>query len=355
MSKIALVCYVTAGHQVGSGHLVRSRTLIESLLLPYRLYVFGKELIIKEAFPKATYYDTSCGFSNEVSKLLIEYTTVILLIDSPTVPKEFWDIEHDRLLKITMDDYGGGHIRADIIVNGNADSSFGYTNLHSWTLMLSGLKYLPIRPEFTNVGKDRAINPKGRKVGFIIGSGEEAKNWAEVLFKLDIYENEWVDVKMVTASTMPNFKKIKQIGQANGISVITGLGVNEMVNFYFDSDVCVMTAGMCLYEALAAGTSTIAYPILSGMEKEVAYFEKRNVIVNLGKNGCNPKVITNAVNSLLDSPVERNEMYRKGRSLIDGKGVNRIAKVLMQFFSKIDRGLDKKEALKSIGKEILDQ
>ena len=352
MFKVALICYVTADHQVGAGHLVRSKALTESILFPHRLYVTGKGVLIKETFSNATYFNDTFSISDKIARLLVSNDYVMLLIDSPQVPHEVWGVEHERLLKITIDDYGGNHIRTDIIVNGNADSSSGYTGLSDWTLLLSGLKYLPIRPEFANVGNGRSINRTGRRVGFVIGSGADAQDWAEVILTLDINGNEWKDVIMVTSSSMPDFKKIKQSAKIKGISVVNGLNVNEMASFYSHCDVCVMTAGMCLYEALAAGTSVVAYPILSGMEKETAYFEKKKVIVNLGKKGFDPQTMTDTVNRLLDSAEERNQMYRMGRDLIDGKGVTRIAQVLMSVYSEVIKGLPKRKVLASIKKEI---
>lgn len=342
---VALVCYLNADHRVGSGHLVRSRAMIEALSFPYRLYTFEKKLLVQEAFSQAIFINDTGGIAKKITQLLSDHAFVILWVDSPEVPAEIWEIEHDRLLKVAIDDCGGDRIQADIVVNANAAASHAYNGLQEWTLLLTGLKYLPIRPEFGNVGKGRDLNPTGRRVGFVIGGGDAAQKWTREILSLEIVNNKWHNVRMITSRYMPDFEDVKRIGQAKGISVITGLNANEMASFYSSCDACVMSAGMCLYEALASGTPVVAYPILSGMETEVAYFEKRNVILNLGKKGGDPKTMTDTVNSLLDSPAKRNEFSRKGRSLVDGKGIFRVAQVLMRVHSMLVEGLDKKRVL----------
>jgi len=347
-----IVCYLPADQQVGSGHLVRSKSIIEAFSFPHQIYRSGNGDLLKETFPDGIELKDPDEFAASITRLISIHSLVILWVDAPEIPKQIREIEHERLLKIIVDDYGGFRVRADVIVNGNAGTSSGYNGLPDWALILEGLKYMPIRPEFSRAGNKKDNDRNGRRVGFVVGSGDEAAEWGNLLLSLNIGENKWSTASMVVPRTLPEFEDFLKRGNAVGITPVTGLDGNEMAAFYSSCDVCVMTAGMCLYEALAVGTPIVAYPVLPGMEKEAAYFESNNAILNLGKKGGDIKAISDAVNCLLDSSSRRTEMCRQGRRLFDGKGAFRISRMLLKVHAGIVGGGDKGNVLASVKKEI---
>lgn len=347
-TRVALVCYLDAGHKVGAGHLVRSQAVIEQLSFDHHLYTIGHSRLVRETFSAGDHITDAGNLKTTFCRLLSEYNLVILWVDLPVVPAWIWEYEHVRLLKVVVDDYGGNHIRADIIITPNAAASWGYTGLLEWALLLSGPKFLLLRPAFKQIRRVPDSRLTQRRVGFVAGSGAAAHQWVHGLLSLDPGAYGWSQVSMVVSKYIPDYQQIKHIGQAKGITVSSDLDAAEMASFYAGCDVCAMTAGMSLYEALAVGTPVLAFPILDGMAAEVAYFEKHHAIVNLGTEGGDLEKLAETVNSLLDSPARCRKMARAGRNLVDGKGVNRISRLLTRIHADLAAGMEKQQILFSL-------
>lgn len=329
MNDIAVISYLEADYDVGLGHAIRLHSLLEHFPYPYDHEVIGKGDAIRDIFPESEVH----GFQTDVGKLIKQTTEehhlTLLITDHPNVPVVMWEIEDESLLKIAIDDIGSSRLRSDIVVNCSACPQYHvYPNLPEWAVSLFGLRYLPLRPEFGNISAAESRPKNGQSLGFVTGSSFAAEEWVYFILSLDFERDGWSRARLIVSPTLRSFDKARGIGKEKGIEVQTNLTAREMVNFYNTCKVCVMTAGMALYEAFAAGATVIAYPTQPDMIPEAEYLEKQQMLINLGRNGDDRGVLTAAVDDLLKDGDKRQTLKKKLRKMVDGKGAERIAKVL---------------------------
>lgn len=347
MNDIAIISYLEVDHNVGLGHAVRLRTILDSLRWAYDHIIIGKGDWIRTVFPSGVICEFQSDLIKLIKKTTEEHRFTLVITDHPNVPVIMWEIEDKTLLKVAIDDVGSSRIRSDVVVNCSACTRYHvYPNLPEWAISLFGLRYLPLRSEFGNISAVTSHRRNGQSLGFVAGSSFAAEEWVYFILSLDFERDGWRGARLIVSPTLRNFDKVKKIGKEKGIEVKTDLTVREMVDFYSTLKVCVMTAGMALYEAFAAGVAVIAYPIQSDMIPETEYFEKRQMLINLGRDGNNSCVLTKVVDGLLKNDEKREMLRERLHGAVDGKGAERIGKILTEVVQDCLRGESKVAAVK---------
>lgn len=355
MNDIAIISYLEVDHNVGLGHAIRLHSLLDHFPYPYDHKVIGKGDAIRDIFPESEVHESQTNVRKLVKQTMEKHRLTLLITDHPNVPVIMWEIEDKTLLKIAIDDVGSSHISSDVVINCSACTQYHvYPNLPEWAISLLGLRYLPLRSEFGNISAITSRRRNGQSLGFVAGSSFAAEEWVYSILSLDFERDGWRGARLIVSPTLRNFDKARKIGKEKGIEVETDLTAREMVNFYSALKVCVMTAGMALYEAFAAGVAVIAYPIRPDMIPEAKYFEKQEMLINLGKNGNDPSVLTAAVDDLLKDGGKRQTLKKKLCKMVDGKGAERITKVLAEIVHDCLEGQDKITAIKKCKKVLTD-
>jgi UDP-2,4-diacetamido-2,4,6-trideoxy-beta-L-altropyranose hydrolase len=103
-----------------------------------------------------------------------------------------------------------------------------------------------------------------------------------------------------------------------------------------ESDISISAGGITLYELAATGTPTIVL-CEEPFEVETAKrMEKAGMCINLGyAKNLNKNGLTSTVLSLIRDKKQRENMSKKGKALVDGRGVHRVTRIILDSIQSI--------------------
>ncbi len=138
---------------------------------------------------------------------------------------------------------------------------------------------------------------------------------------LDAVPNAVVDVIIGCMSEFDAFDDIRVVEHRN---------ISDLAPFMRRSDVCICAAGTTLYELSAIGVPAIAVPIVDNQMPNAAGFMRLRLGLVVNKDVEMQEQLRAALDGLAQSPSRRRTYVSRMRSVIDGKGVERIAGIMYE-------------------------
>jgi UDP-2,4-diacetamido-2,4,6-trideoxy-beta-L-altropyranose hydrolase len=289
---------VTAGGgSVGLGHIRRCVTLAVALRdrgVEIAFRVDGSDALIREA-----------GFA-------------IADIDADGVLFDTYGAreEHFRACApketIVIDDLADRVLPVDLVINSAPGAArFAYSEARR---KLLGAQYALLRPEFANA-PERATRDHIERVMVTLGGNDHGTLASEIVrATLDAVPNAIVEVIVG-----PFFERVDLL-RALGDRVVLLENAN-MRDVMLRADVAVSAGGQTLFELAATGTPTIAVITAENQARQAHDFADAGAAI-LGD-------IATAFARLQDRRI-REEMSRRGRALIDGRGAERVASAIVE-------------------------
>ena len=307
----------------------------------YRETVGSVQFLVADADSKS--FIESMGFScyqmdskwnaleDEISKLkecrekcLVE----CLLIDSYYVTKEYVNAWKSLGVKVAyLDDLCKESYNVDMLFNGAIWATDQvYQELYDdSTKKYMGCEYLPIRKEFALL-PEKQIKQTADTV-LVLSGGTDPYH-----FLLDFVENMPEDMArgyeyyLVCGIFNDDYEKILEYCKDKpNIHVLKN--VNNLYEYMLFSDVAVSAGGMTLYELCACGTCTITYLLADNQQGNIEGFAKEGLFETIGdiREKIDFERLFTKIDALMADYDLRNEISKKIRNLVDGKGAYRIA------------------------------
>ncbi|MCK5287525.1 MAG: UDP-2,4-diacetamido-2,4,6-trideoxy-beta-L-altropyranose hydrolase [Candidatus Omnitrophica bacterium] len=311
------------GRNVGFGHITRCVALsqgFKSKGIDVSFIVNGDESVINYLL-KEQY--KIFNWIKEKDRLLVEVKkNNIIVIDSYLADKELYEeisgIADDQLLII--DDYKRINYPIGVVVNPSINSErFNYPQKNGVTYLL-GKDYIILRKEFQNVS-NKIINEKVKNILVTFG-GISHDNFMKKF--LNFLSNNYSDFNYHIIANMDfNFNvKLK-------FNLYSNLSAVEMRDLMMKVDVCVSAGGQTIYELARVGVPTVGICMADNQKFNLIGLKEERVIEYPGKlNSRMFEWIGKRLSTLLDCE-KRCELSHAARSLIDGKGTERIVYKLM--------------------------
>jgi spore coat polysaccharide biosynthesis predicted glycosyltransferase SpsG len=202
------------------------------------------------------------------------------------------------------------------------------TSVLNRTVVLLGPSYFMFRPEFIEATQTPAdVLENGSRVMVSVGGADELHLTSKIVEALCSLTNDDLSVRIVVGAAFGDKLRNEIIGLLSGFhgeSAILEHTTNMAAAMQW-ADVAVTGDGLTKYEAAITGTAclTVSRPE-STMHLNRA-FEKAGSSILLGDGTL---IDTNAlaaeIKRVLDDQELRTTMSKKGRALVDGKGVERI-------------------------------
>lgn len=197
---------------------------------------------------------------------------------------------------VTLEDEGSGMIYADATIN----SLYG-SGTHN------GVDYAVLRPEFTGLPPFE-VKEEARDVLISFG-GEDPKDLGPTV------QQYFVGSQLNTTWLFP---------PANQLTV------NHMAASMMAHDLLITSAGRTLYEAAAVGIPTIA---IAANQREARHLHLGpmygNVYMGLAEEAlADATTVPRTVSSVLGSLSLRKEMSERSRKMVDGRGLERIVRIV---------------------------
>lgn len=378
-----VVIRADANSKIGMGHVMRCLSVADALLKRGEevLFVTADDtpvpLLTKKGIPYCVLHTDYADMEAELPELwevlrelpqgaespdaALAQKNTSILVDSYYVTEKYLAALKKRITTIYMDDIYAFSYPVDMLINYNIyGEEMGYEKDAAFadTKLLLGTEYVPLREEFSagagyaqsrkelsaeteNVtpAEDRLHQTaeQGRTAdgGILITTGgSDSFNLAGQLLmeamKYDALKEK--EYHVVSGSLNPHIGELQALAQKHE-NIHIHCNVTNMAELMAESKVALSAGGSTLYELCAMGVPVIAFSFAENQERLVQTFVKRGIAQYGGNYRTDGnKMIQNTIaglETLLEDKNLRSEYRKKARTLVDGKGAERIAEALL--------------------------
>lgn len=378
-----VVIRADANSKIGMGHVTRCLSVADALLKRGEevLFVTADDtpvpLLTKKGIPYRVLHTDYADMEAELPELwevlrelpqgaespdaALAQKNTSILVDSYYVTEKYLAALKKRITTIYMDDIYAFSYPVDMLINYNIyGEEMGYEKDAAFadTKLLLGANYVPLREEFSagagyvqsrkelsaeteNVtpAEDRLHQTaeQGRTAdgGILITTGgSDSFNLAGQLLmeamKYDALKEK--EYHVVSGSLNPHIGELQALAQKHE-NIHIHCNVTNMAELMAESEVALSAGGSTLYELCAVGVPVIAFSFAENQERLVQTFVKRGIAQYGGNYRTDGnKMIQNTIaglETLLEDKNLRTEYREKARTLVDGKGADRIAEAII--------------------------
>lgn len=378
-----VVIRADANSKIGMGHVMRCLSVADALLKRGEevLFVTADDtpvpLLTKKGIPYRVLHTDYADMEAELPELwevlrelpqgaespdaTLAQKNTSILVDSYYVTEKYLAALKKRITTIYMDDIYAFSYPVDMLINYNIyGEEMGYEKDAAFadTKLLLGANYVPLREEFSagagyaqsrkelsaeteNVtpAEDRLHQTaeQGRTAdgGILITTGgSDSFNLAGQLLmeamKYDALKEK--EYHVVSGSLNPHIGELQALAQKHE-NIHIHCNVTNMAELMAESEVALSAGGSTLYELCAVGVPVIAFSFAENQERLVQTFVKRGIAQYGGNYRTDGnKMIQNTIaglETLLEDENLRTEYREKARTLVDGKGADRIAEAII--------------------------
>lgn len=380
-----VVIRADANSKIGMGHVMRCLSVVDALVkrgeevlfvtaddtpvplltkkgVPYRvlhtdyadmeaelpeLLAVLRELALRAVSPEMVLPQMPSQGAESPDAALAQKNTSIL-VDSYYVTEKYLAAFKKRITTIYMDDIYAFSYPVDMLINYNIyGEEMGYEKDAAFadTKLLLGTEYVPLREEFSaragyvqsrkelSAGTEN-VTPAADGGILITTGGSDSFNLAGQLLmeamKYDALKEK--EYHVVSGSLNPHIGELQALAQKHE-NIHIHCNVTNMAELMAESEVALSAGGSTLYELCAMGVPVIAFSFAENQERLVQTFVKRGIAQYGGNYRTDGnKMIQNTIaglETLLEDENLRTEYRKKARTLVDGKGADRIAEAIL--------------------------
>jgi spore coat polysaccharide biosynthesis predicted glycosyltransferase SpsG len=351
MNRDPILFRVDAGPRTGYEHLARCATYAAALQRRRRPTYFLSQLDpaslalpIKRGGNEWLDADAPAGSDEDLTETLQEIRRLrpaAVIVDAPAANQEYLaELQSTGVLVVSMDHLAGNRFPSEILINpllGPAKETYEFL---PGTQLLLGSRYALVRSEIRRQRPNRsqepppvpAANGKAATGHFraMVALGEDDPHRRSLeLTKLLLNVPRVAKVDVVVRFHHPDLEKLQALAEANADRVSVAVEPAEVTQRLVRCHFAV-TAGSGWSLELAC----VGIPQLLIVQSETHWptaqrLEEEGCATCLGwHESVSPTTIRQAVQNLLNDPLERQAMARCARKLIDGRGPDRLVTAL---------------------------
>ena len=350
-----VVIRADANSKIGMGHVMRCLSVADALLKRGEevLFVTADDtpvpLLTKKGIPCRVLHTDYADMEAELPELwevlrelpqgaespeaALAQKNTSILVDSYYVTEKYLAALKKRITTIYMDDIYAFSYPVDMLINYNIyGEEMGYEKDAAFadTKLLLGTEYVPLREEFSAAEQQRTAADGGI---LITTGGSDSFNLAGQLLmeamKYDALKEK--EYHVVSGSLNPHIGELQALAQKHE-NIHIHCNVTNMAELMAESEVALSAGGSTLYELCAMGVPVIAFSFAENQERLVQTFVKRGIAQYGGNYRTDGnKMIQNTIaglETLLEDENLQTEYREKARTLVDGKGADRIAEAI---------------------------
>lgn len=238
-----------------------------------------------------------------------------------------------------IDDYGHATpYVADVICNQNSyaqEQADLYRERPKETQLLLGTEYALLRSEFLRFPqKPKECPTLARRILVTMGGSDPENATLRMLRALAMTEISSFHVTVILGGGNPHRESIAAWGASASLAIDIVVDARDMPRRMADADLAIAAGGSTCWELLFMGL-----PFITGIlaENQVAIAEdlgKKSLARNMGwYRDASEQELVRAVRSLAESQGERVRLAEHGRSIVDGRGAQRVLDVVQSFSS----------------------
>lgn len=326
---------VDLGGTVGSGHIFRC------LALASELSNMGKEVIFlvnnEDAFVK---HDTLnfpyVSLTGKRSSDLIKQCSNnlkffdVLITDLPFQNEYYSKFFSGKCKTVIIDDLGNIKLYSTLLFNGSIVQNYhNYELIKNFTKTFFGPKYMILRKNFLEKKQKYRISKNAIKNILLTFGGSDNLSLTKKIVTILVKEDY-----QVTAILGHSFNDIRFSDFAKNFkNLIVKSNVQDMGQVLLNQDLAISAAGVTTYELATMGIPSILIPSDKYQSMTALEFSKLGFGINYGYWDKDEKRLLRFIHKL-DNYDTRCNFFRKGRKLVDGSGVLRVARIISNNMKK---------------------
>ncbi len=238
------------------------------------------------------------------------------------------ELQNAGLCVLFVDDYGhGGEYSAELVLNQNISADLGWYGKRSEkTRLLLGTDYSLLRREFRARGALRTMFPLSARNVLITMGGADAENLSAMalsaLAHLGLTE---IEVKIAVGPANPYTQELRAAAGRLGIPVELVSASAQMPELMEWADVAVTATGGTSWELLFMQVPFVGISVADNQRPTARRLGEMGLALTLDWSArMKANEIAGALKMLIPDQHRRSVMARRGRELVDGKGVERV-------------------------------
>jgi spore coat polysaccharide biosynthesis predicted glycosyltransferase SpsG len=224
---------------------------------------------------------------------------------------------------------GTMHFAPDVIINRSLLKRRlqGYAGKPS--KVYAGPDYMILDNAFAKShGRKRVIRHPVRNILLTFGGSDVMNLTPKVLRALERVQTN-AGITVVLGSAYAHRHALQQVLARLKRQVCIVQDVNNLSELMMQADVAIASGGRTLYELACTGTPALI--LCAEPEQLVNLQEFQGIVEGLGLGRKVPmSTLARAITRLLENPQVRASMSKKGKELVDGKGLERVVKIIAQ-------------------------
>jgi UDP-2,4-diacetamido-2,4,6-trideoxy-beta-L-altropyranose hydrolase len=233
---------------------------------------------------------------------------------------------------LSLDDNGCLGASADFILNQNIHARQDlYPDRAPHTKLLLGTEYALLRREFV-VRREyrREIPPTVRNLLVAMGGSDPDNVTSRVLDAVDQVNVAGLRVVVVAGGSNPHAASLatRVAASCHGCRLVAN--ANNMADLISQADMAVSAAGTVCWEFCLLGLPAVLLPIAENQVAVAHALHAAGAAVTADISAAaSSEATAQLITRLANSPVERASLSQKARTLVDGRGADRVLSSLM--------------------------
>jgi len=334
--KINVLFKVVGSEKIGMGHVLRSLGLAREIQKNLETEVFFYSNPDKNVVKKIA--DRYRMFSNkDIVDVVLKNSIDILIIDQM---EECIDLckrlkrKKPDILIVALDYFNYRNEEVDVIIN-LYNHNLDFPNPRRLVkCYYEGLEYAIIRDSFDRyIGEERVIKEYANEILVAFGGADPCNNTIKILKLLNGIKDNF-KVNIVIGPLFKEKDKILALVKDNKEKYKIYEDIANMEDIIFNTDLGFIGSGTTLMEFCALGTPAIVMPQNEREQRFARLFKQKGAIDILEKDYTNEEKI-GLIKKIISSKEVRERMSIRERELIDGKGKERIKRIIMENYHKL--------------------
>jgi spore coat polysaccharide biosynthesis predicted glycosyltransferase SpsG len=328
-SGASLWIRTAAGPDIGFGHLRRTCVLADALqgychstfLLDPEDH-WSRELVKEKGWRFFDFDSTELWSSSHEPDALVIDTRKTAGVDRLIKTAK----EH-KLPVISIHDLGLELFPSDIIIDGSI-APRPCRDISPCSTYFSGLDYMILDPVYSSLGKEqKQFRKKIQSVYINLGGGDSRKFFFRILEGVKLWSQE------AEVVGVPGFVSWGQEGVLENTSTpVNFRWENRNIDrFLFQASLAITAGGLSAYESLCMGTPLLCMAYDSFQQTTISKLAAGDACIDLGLGDELDPIKLAEILSQLDADIDRRKQLSiNGRSMVDGRGAERVAHIIRQ-------------------------